>query len=224
MHRDSSQKCVILGAGGHAAVLIDALVAGGHARPLAALDSDSARWGTTLFDVPIVGSDEHLTELIRQGVNSFLVGVGSTSNTRLRRQLFEMGLSLGLTPVSVRHPTAICSPAAKLGRGVQLLAGSNIGPCASLGDNVLINTGAIIEHDCVVNDHAHVATGAQVAGQVYIGTGAHIGAGSTTIQNTKVGARSIVGAGAVVIDEVPDDVVVVGVPARILRGVRAPHE
>ena len=84
---------------------------------------------------------------------------------------------------------------------------------------MIINSGAIVEHDCVIESHAHIATGAQLASTVYVGEGSHIGIGASVRQCISIGQYAIIGAGAVVIDNVPDNVVVVGVPARILRGV-----
>ena len=57
--------CVILGGGGHARVLIDSLKASGIGVPYAVLDSNRSLWGKTVLDVPVVGGDELLTEMVR---------------------------------------------------------------------------------------------------------------------------------------------------------------
>lgn len=206
-------RCVILGAGGHASVLIDALLAAGQARPYAVLDSDPARWGKDLLGVPIMGNDEVLVELVREGVTFYIVGVGGIGDNRPRQRLFELGLSFGLTPLIVSHPSAVCSRWAQVGPGLQLLAGGIVNAGATLGVNVIVNSGAIIEHDCVVGDHVHIATGARVASTVRIGNGVHIGAGATIRQRLSIGEGAIVGAGAVVVKDVPPRTVMVGVPA-----------
>lgn len=209
-------KCVILGGGGHAAVVIDAILAAGSAVPFAVLDPDPARRGRKILGVSILGDDGLLAELIAAGATSFAVGVGSTGDTALRQRLFAFGVGHALHPLLVKHPSAICSAAAQFGRGNQLLAGCIVNPGAVLGDNVLVNTGAIVEHDCLLADHVHVASGACLAGSVGVGPGSHIGAGATVRQGVTIGAGAIVGAGAVVVKDVPDRVVVAGVPARQL--------
>lgn len=210
-------RCVILGAGGHARVVIDALQAIGVGVPHGVLDPDRARWDAQLLGVPILGGDELLPRLAREGVTHFVVGVGSVGDSRTRRRLFELAMRHGLIPLAVRHPSSVCSRWAKIGAGTVLLPASVVNAGAQVGVNVIVNTGAIVEHDCIIGDHAHVATGARLSGTVSIGEGAHVGAGATIRQHISVGADAVIGAGAVVIDDVESRTVVAGVPARVLQ-------
>lgn len=210
----SDTRCVILGGGGHAAVLLDALMASRQAEPYVVVDSNPLSWGKDLFGVPIRGGDETLSELIRQGVTCFLVGVGGIGYNSPRQRLFELGLSRGLKPLTLRHPSSVCSPWARVGEGSALLAGAVVNARAVLGVNVIVNTGAIVEHDCVVGKHVHIATGAKIAGGVLIGDGAHVGAGATIRNGLRIGDGAVVGAGAVVVKDVGPWSIVYGVPAR----------
>jgi sugar O-acyltransferase (sialic acid O-acetyltransferase NeuD family) len=208
---------VLFGAGGHAQVLIDCLKCRQPSIALALLDPRSNLWKTSLLDVPILGSDELLPELIRQGIRSFAVAVGSVGDCRRRQQLYKTAIAHALEPLTIVHPSAVCSRWANLGAGTQILPAAVLNAGASTGINVIINSGAIVEHDCIVGDHAHVATGARLAGGVRVGAGAHIGVGATVKENIRIGDRAIVGAGAVVVRAVPARTVVAGVPARKLR-------
>lgn len=205
-------RCIILGAGGHAAVVIECLSLARSARPAAVLDQDSRLWGTRLLDVPVVGDDARLPEFARTA-DSFAVGVGSVGNNQPRARLFAAGCAAGLAPATVIHPAAIVSPSARIGPGCQLLAGCIVGTRAVLGDNVIVNSGAIIDHDCVIGDHAHIAQGACLGGGVRVGARAHVGAGSCVRQGISVGEDALVGAGAVVVKDVPPGITVAGVPA-----------
>ena len=208
------RRCVILGGGGHARVLIDALLLIGQTVLHGILLPDESLWGTDVFGVPVLGGDELLPGLAEQGVDSFVVGLGSVGDSRLRQKLYQYGLAQGLDVLSVCHPKAILSPRARYGRGSQFLPGCIVNAGAEIGENVIINSGAIIEHDCQIGDHVHVATGAHLSGTVLVGAGAHIGTGAVVRQGITIGKNAIVGAGAVVVKNVPPDIVVTGVPAR----------
>ena len=185
------------------------------------LDADPALWGSEVLGVPVLGDDMLLSEIYDQGVRNAFIGVGTVKCSEPRRALYEQVRQTGFETVAALHPRAIISPTAKIGDGPTIMAGAVINPNASVGDNVIINTGAIVEHDCMIGNHVHVATGARLAGSIKIGDGAHIGIGATIREGIRVGRGSIVGAGAVVVSDVPEFVLVVGVPAKIKKGVES---
>jgi sugar O-acyltransferase (sialic acid O-acetyltransferase NeuD family) len=211
--------CVILGGGGHARVLIDCIQMIGGISLVGILEHDRTRWGQELFNIPILGGDDLLPEIVARGVNCFVVGVGGTGDNQPRQRLYGVGLASHLKPLTIVHPAAVCSRWAIVGAGSQLLPGSIINAGAVMGVNVILNSGAIVEHDCVVGNHVHIATGAKLASTVRVGDGAHIGAGATVRQCLTIGERAIIGAGAVVVKDVLADTVVAGVPARPLNTV-----
>ncbi len=208
-------KSILFGAGGHARVLVDALIEGGAELPIGALTPDQTQWGGDVYGVPILGDDTLLASLIEQHrLTHFIVGVGSVKDARVRLRIYELGIKHGLQPLTVRHPSAVISMRVESGAGVQWLAASVVNAGAVIGNNVIINTGAIVEHDCRIGDHVHVATGARLAGSVIVGDGAHIGIGASIRQGIVIGQGAVVGAGAVVVKNVRDGSTVVGVPAR----------
>ena len=210
-------KVIGLGAGGHAKVVIDILQTAGDCELVGLLDATSLLQGKTIMGVPILGGDDMLPELRGQGVTHAFIGVGSIGDTRQREQLYKRLRQYGFEIVNAIHPQAVISPSVKMRQGVTIMAGCIINAYVRLGANVVVNSGSIVEHDSVVGDHAFIGPGARLGGTVDIGTGAHIGIGATLLQNIRVGKNAVVGAGAVVLTDVPDDTVVVGVPARALR-------
>jgi sugar O-acyltransferase (sialic acid O-acetyltransferase NeuD family) len=209
-------QCVLIGGGGHARVIIDALQAAGQRLTLGILDPARDRVGTTMLGITILGDDTLLPDLARAGTTHFIVAVGSVGDATQRRELFERACTMGLKPLDVRHPSAIVSRWATIGPGTQILPIAVVNAGARIGANVIINTGSIIEHDCTIGDHVHVATGARLSSTVEAGQGAHIGAGSVIRQGIAIGAGALVGAGAVVVTDVPPGRIFVGNPAREL--------
>jgi sugar O-acyltransferase (sialic acid O-acetyltransferase NeuD family) len=206
-------RCVLLGGGGHAKVLLDIIAGMPGVSVYGILDGDRAKWGGDLSGVLILGGDDLLDGLVQQGVTHFAVGLGSVGDSGPRRRLFERAGAAGLEPLTLVHPSCLLSPRVVVGEGSQLLPGSIVNASASIGRNVIVNSGAIVEHDCVIGDHAHIATGAVLASTVTVGEGAHIGAGAVVRQGIAIGAGAVVGAGAAVVRDVPANSTVVGVPA-----------
>lgn len=204
-------KCILIGGGGHGRVLLEAME---EVRPgvlVGVLDfqPDLKR----VSDVPVLGGDELLPRLKAQGFTHFVIGVGSVRSCVRRAELYVAARNAGLEPLSVVHPAAWVSHSAEIGTGCQVLAKAVVNTGARLGAHVLVNCGAMVEHDCDIGAHTHVATGAVLCGGVTVGESAHIGAGSVIRQGIHIGTKAVVGAGAVVVKNVPDEMLVVGVPA-----------
>lgn len=210
-----AKPVIVLGAGGHARVLIAALRRL-NAVILGATDADPALKGQTVLDVPVLGDDTVLAAHAADAIR-LVNGLGSTDSTAARRALYETFAKRGYRFASVVDPLALIAGPAEIGEGAQILAGAVLQPGTRIGANAIVNTRASVDHDCVVGAHAHIAPGATVSGGARIGEGAHIGTGASLIHNVRVGAGGIVGAGAAVIADVPDGATVVGVPARILK-------
>lgn len=208
-----------VGAGGHAKVVLEILAAIGGYEVVGFLDADPSRQGSELYGRLVLGGDDLLEGQYDAGVTHAFIGLGGASDTRPRRRLYERVRAAGFDVVTAVHPSAVVSPSAALGAGATLAAESVLGPDARLGDDVIVNTGAVVDHDCVVGHHVHVAIGACIASRVVVEDDVHIGAGATVLQDLRVGEGAVVGAGAVVTRDVHPGVVVVGVPARLLRAV-----
>ena len=208
-----------IGAGGHAKVVIEILRLVGEYHITGLLDAAPALLNAKILGIPVLGDDSLLPELYRAGGRHAFIGLGSIGDLVPRRNLYVRVLQAGFEMIPAVHPHAVISPSAILGKGVTVMAGVVINSSARLGENVIVNTGAIVEHDCLVGDHVHLATGCRLGGHVTVGEAAHIGAGACIRQGIRIGRGAVIGAGAVVVRDVPDSVVMVGVPARKLRDV-----
>lgn len=213
------KRAVILGCGGHCRVLLDSISRLGdkNLKIECFLDANKEIWGETIENIEIRGGDELLPEIKKRGVDYFIVGLGGVGNCIPRAKLFNIGISLGLKPITIIDPTAVVSKNAQILQGAQIFAGAVVNNGAIIGENSIINSGAIVEHDCKIGNNVHIAPGVVLSGNVEIGDLSHIGTGATVIQGIKIGKMAIVGAGSTVIKNVLDNTTVVGVPAKEIR-------
>jgi UDP-perosamine 4-acetyltransferase len=214
-------RVVGIGAGGHAKVVIDILRHYSDIEMVGLTDANPEMRGREVLGCPILGGDDAWPELLAGGVRHAFIGVGSVGHIAVRRRIYEDARAAGFDIVTAIHPTAIIASTAMIGPGATIMAGAIINADSRLGQNVIVNTGAIVDHDCVLEDHVHVATAAALGGSVVVREGAHIGAGAVVRQCVVIGRNAIVGAGAAVVEDISEDVTVVGVPARERKRFRA---
>jgi sugar O-acyltransferase (sialic acid O-acetyltransferase NeuD family) len=199
-----TDKILLLGAGGHAKVVLDAILAGGRTRAdIDVVDDRPQLQGRDYLGGPILARAASTADLFHVGI-----GVG-----RVRELPFgELAAALHV-PFTVLHPAAVISTFAVVGAGSFVAALAVVGPMARLGESVIVNHGAVVDHDCVVGAFTHIAPHATLGGAVQIGRRVMIGAGANVLPGVRVGDDSTIGAGAVVTRDVPSGATWVGVPA-----------
>lgn len=206
---DLDRAVVVIGAGGHAKVAIEALRFSGW-RVIGCTDFDPSP--RTVVGAELLGGDEILPDLRSAGIRYAFVALG---NNNLRQARGEDLLNAGFELPAAIGPNCSISPTAKIGRGVAIFGGAVINADAQVDDLAIINTNASVDHDCVVGTAAHVAPGSALAGCVKIGNRTFLGAGTTVIPGVTIGADCMIGAGSVVVRDLPDLVTALGVPARV---------
>jgi sugar O-acyltransferase (sialic acid O-acetyltransferase NeuD family) len=207
-----SLPVIVVGSGGHAAVIADALLAS-DVRVLGFVDTDPARIGAVVCGLPVLGN-ETVLDSHTPGAALLANGIGGVRSEGLRKPVQERLESRGWEFVTVRHPSAIVSRFATIGPGAQLLAGCIVQAKARVGKGAIVNTAAVVEHDVELGEFVHVAPRALLCGTVTIGAGSHVGAGAVVRQHVRLGERTMIGAGAVVVADFAGDCTLVGVPAR----------
>lgn len=211
---------VLWGSAGHAKVLAD-VIAGRGGAVLALFDNSPAA-EASLGGVPLFqgmdGLEQWLAAHSADGVAAAVAIGGARGEDRC--QLAERFLARGFSLPPLVHATAAVSPAATLGAGCQVLAGTVVAAGAVLGSACIVNNRASVDHECVLGQGVHVAPGATLCGCIRVGDYTMIGAGAVVLPRVTIGCHAIVGAGAVVTKDVPDFHVVAGNPARTLRRTR----
>ncbi len=204
----------ILGAGkfaeevGDVISLLDSLNLKGYIEGI-----DIKKAGTFIGGLPVIWLDD-VTGIQEEFFS--ICGAGSQKRGIFIKSALEKGVKF----INVIHPNAQMSKTVKTGKGVFINSGSVIAAQSVLGDHVLVNRGSLIGHHTVIEDHVIISPGANVAGRVHVKKGAFIGMGSIVIDGLTIGENSIVGSGAVVIRDVPDNVIVLGIPAKVVKSLQ----
>jgi len=197
-----SLPLIVLGAGGHAAVLIDALQRCG-AEILGIAGPGLAAGSKGPLGVPILGGDDDVLER-DPGSIRLVNGLGSTRLPEARQSLYQRFKAGGYSFETVVHPSAVVARDVILGEGTQVMAGAVIQTGTILGANVIVNTRVSVDHDCRIGDGVHLAPGVTLSGLVTIGRASHLGTGSVVIHQITIGAGCLIAAGATVYRDLPD--------------------
>lgn len=185
-------KIILIGAGGHAKVVYDALRSGDFAAAAVEVRASEINPQRPLF----MGIQVHAPELPKSTRGTLVhVAIG---NGETRSRFLAAALNLGGDALTVRHPSAHIAADVELGRGSFIAAGAIVSAAARLGDGVIINHNAVVDHDCDVGSWSHIAPGAILGGGVSVGQHTLIGAGSVVLPGLSVGDNVIIGAGSVV--------------------------
>lgn len=200
------RRLVVVGAGGHAKVVIATARAAGW-QVQAVLDDSIRTHGSEILGVEVAG-DTGMLSTVEADAAVIAIGDNRTRNRIAHR--------LDGNWVSIVHPAALVHETVAIGAGTVVFAGVVIQPETVIGDHAIVNTSASIDHDCRIGSFAHIAPGSNLAGNVTVGEGAFLGIGSRSTPGTTIGAWATVGAGGVVISQIPENVTAVGVPAKPL--------
>jgi sugar O-acyltransferase (sialic acid O-acetyltransferase NeuD family) len=202
----------ILGAGGHAQVIADALRCQPETMhiPLFFLDDDPSIHNSRRMEIPILGYLSDLARIPHQGV---LVAIGSNKTRKIVADRLRQQEE---TFVTVIHPRATIADGVQIGAGSVIFAHAVVNTGSKIGEHVVLNTGCTVDHHNHIADFAHVAPGAHLGGDVTLGEGAFIGIGAIVMPQHRVGAWATVGAGSLAHRDVRAASTIVGVPGRPL--------
>jgi sugar O-acyltransferase (sialic acid O-acetyltransferase NeuD family) len=201
---------VVVGAGGHAKVILSAAMECGL-RISFIIDDDEAKWGKEIFGIKVKGP-------ISAYKNSNYSAIVAIGDNETRKKMVDNLIHFEW--ITIIHPHAYVHKSAIIGKGTVIFAGAVIQPDVIIGTHCIINTGSTVDHDCRIGNFVHVAPGVNIAGGVTIGEGSFLGIGSKVIFGKRIGEWTVVGAGSVVAQDIPSKVLSLGVPAKIKKQIK----
>jgi sugar O-acyltransferase (sialic acid O-acetyltransferase NeuD family) len=207
---------LIIGARGFAIEVLEVLYQLDELEQLAFYDDVNSDMPEKLFNrFPVLKNMEKATQYFKKVDNRFAIGIG---NSILRKRMYEKFAAIGGVPAS------IISPKATIGHFNSIIKeGCNIMTGAVITNEVLIEKGCLINlnctigHNSIIGDFVEISPGVNISGNCMIGSYSNIGTNATLLPEISIGSNVIVGAGAVVTKNVPDNCLIMGVPAKIIK-------
>ena len=207
-------KVFIVGAGGQARIVYEILSFDRNMEVVGFTDDTKRRPNEKIFEKPVLGPHSMWGKLKRQGIRAAIVAIG---DNKIRAQRFEELDKLGIDLINAVHPRATISRSAVIGKGIVVCIEAIVNTLTKIGDNSIINTASIVDHECIIGRNVHIAPGVTLAGSVTVKDNSFIGLRSVVISHVTIGKNVVVGAGSVVLEDIPDNTMVAGIPAKIKK-------
>jgi sugar O-acyltransferase (sialic acid O-acetyltransferase NeuD family) len=197
---------IIIGGGGGAKMILDSLKYSTKYKVVGILD-DKLEIGFEVMGVYVVGNVNDVEQLLKMGINNFILAFGVLSNRHVRHDLFLSLKRLGCNFPNIIHPQAIVEDSVLMGEGNVILAMANVGSCVKLGNLNYINNNALISHDCVLHDNIHLAPASVLASSIIIESNVLIGMNATLYYGIRIGSDSTILNGLIINNSISKSII-----------------
>ncbi len=180
-------------------------------------DDNRSRHGQNIMAIEVIGALEDAANY----PDAYVVNsIGSPTNFWLKEQIISKTGLCAERFLSLIHPSASISKTASIGFGSVILRNVSINAYAEIGNHVIIYPNTVISHHDVIGDYTNIMGGSVISGNVTIGNSCYISPNCAINENLSIGNGSLVNIGSTVFDDIPENNVVGGNPAKFLRNTR----
>lgn len=208
---------IIIGAKGFAKEVLEVLVQRNFEEKILFYDDLSKDIGDKLYNkFEVVRSIDHLRKYFSEAQSKlFTIGVGGPIK---RYTLYRKIAAIGGKFTSTISPfSQIGHYSVQIGEGTNLMTGAILTNSICIGKGCLINLNSTIGHDSTINDFVEMSPGVHISGNCMIGAFTYLGTNATVLPGITLGRNVVVGAGAVVTRDIPDNSMVLGIPAKKVK-------
>ena len=209
-------KSVIIGAGTYGEVYLAYLQEAGI-EIVGFLDDNPRYINQKVCGIPVLGELDFLACLKdKYDVEAVYCPLG---NNKLRVEILKCALSLGYEVPNFIHSTVVLSPNVKIGdKGIYILPKTVIMPWCNIHDFVMMSVNSVVSHHTILEEGVFLSFGVNFGASIIAHKYAYIGISATIMTGVhELGENCLIGAGAVVIKDVPQNAIMAGIPAKVLK-------
>jgi sugar O-acyltransferase (sialic acid O-acetyltransferase NeuD family) len=201
---------LIHGAGGQGKEVLECVI--GNYEKICFMSNE--KHDTAILEYQILYEQETTGDYILENFDEVIVAIGNNS---LRLNKINHYLEMGIKVATIIHPKALVSRLAKIGIGCMISENAIIGPFATLGKGCRIAPNGIVCHECNLDEGVNLSPKATMGGACNIGKKTWLCIGSTLSDHINIGENCVIGAGAVVLKDMPNNALIVGIPAMVKK-------
>lgn len=208
---------IIIGAGGvgrETALIVEDINNKSREWNLLGFVDDYKEIGEDINGYKVLGGNDYINNYEKE-----VYIVCAIANYNIKKSIIEKIKNYNVKFANIIHPSVNLNKTVDIGNGCIVYENSIITANINIGNHVIVSPKCGIGHDSIINDYCSLLWNVNVSGNVVLEEGVTMGSGSTIIQGKRVGHGSFIGAGAVVIEDIKEESVAVGVPTRYVEKV-----